>query len=273
MPAQQSDRSRPPAAERRATLRRALPALLLACLLLPVGQAGADLPTTAAKMKRSVVAVGTYMAIRATQKQPQGTGFVVASNHVITNAHVVPDKLDDGRRETIAVYRPSADNRTEMRPAKLVARDREHDLALLRFEGGALPAVSLGRSADIREGQWAAFTGYPLVNALGLFSATHRATVAALAPVAAPVGSGRELTPEMIKRLSAPFNILQLDATAFPGNSGSPLYDVETGRVIGVVNSVYVKRTRESAIQDPSGISYAIPVDHVRTLMEKAGVR
>jgi S1-C subfamily serine protease len=77
----------------------------------------------------------------------------------------------------------------------------------------------------------------------------------------------------MIKRLSAPFNILQLDATAYPGSSGSPLYDVDTGRVLGVINSVYVKNTRESAIKDPSGITYAIPVDYVRNLMNKAGVR
>jgi serine protease Do len=246
---------------------------ILPMLLCAAWPATADLVATAAKMKRSVVAVGTYMAVRATQKQPRGTGFVVAPNHVITNSHVVPRKLDTGRRETVAIYRPGADNRTLMRKAKLVASDPEHDLALLRFEGGALPAVSLGRTADVREGQWAAFTGYPLVNALGLFSATHRATVAAIAPVAAPVGSGRELTPEMIKRLSSPFKILQLDATAFPGNSGSPLYDVDSGRIIGVINSVYVKRTRESAITDPSGISYAIPVDHLRALMSKAGLR
>ncbi|WP_295883846.1 S1C family serine protease [uncultured Thiohalocapsa sp.] len=262
-----------PFSSRRAFAAMPLAALLLCPLLLIAGNAAADLPTTASRMKRSVVAVGTYMAVRATQKQPRGTGFVVAPNHVVTNAHVVPRKLDEGRRETVAVYRPSAEGRTEMRPAKLVAADREHDLALLRFEGGALPAVSLGRTADIREGQWAAFTGYPLVGALGLYSATHRAVVAALAPIAAPVGSGRELTPEMIKRLSAPFKILQLDATAYPGNSGSPVYDVDTGRVIGVINSVYVKRTRESAIKDPSGISYAIPVDFVRELMSKAGLR
>jgi len=250
-----------------------VPPLALLLLSLAIAPAAADLPATAAKVKRSVVAVGTYMAVRATQQQPRGSGFVVGPNHVITNAHVVPRDLDEGRRETIAVYRPTADHRTAMRPAKLVASDPEHDLALLRFDGAPLPALSLGRNADIQEGQWAAFTGYPLVNALGLFPATHRATVAAIAPIAAPVGSGSELTPEMIKRLSAPFDILQLDATAYPGSSGSPLYDVDSGRVIGVINSVYVKRTRESAIRDPSGITYAIPVDHVRNLMNKAGVR
>ncbi|MCG6940251.1 MAG: serine protease [Thiohalocapsa sp.] len=260
-------------ASRAADLVSALVRYLVLLLAVAAGPVLADLPATAAKMKQSVVAVGTYMAVRATQQQPRGTGFVVAPSYVVTNAHVVPRNLDAGRRETIAIYRPVADHRTAMRPAKLVAIDREHDLALLRFEGAALPAVSLGRTTDIQEGQWAAFTGYPLVNALWLFPATHRATVAAIAPIAAPVGSGKELTPEMIKRLSAPFNILQLDATAYPGSSGSPLYDVDTGRVLGVINSVYVKNTRESAIKDPSGITYAIPVDYVRNLMNKAGVR
>jgi len=68
------------------------------------------------------------------------------------------------------------------------------------------------------------------------------------------------------------FMVFQLDAVAYPGNSGSPLYDVETGRVIGVINSVYVKKTKETAISSPSGITYAVPVDYVRALLKKAGV-
>jgi serine protease Do len=59
------------------------------------------------------------------------------------------------RAASPAIHRPLA----RMRPAKVMASDREHDLALLRFEGGALPAVGLGRSADIRKEPWAAFTG------------------------------------------------------------------------------------------------------------------
>jgi serine protease Do len=232
----------------------------------------ADLPATVAKVKPSIVAVGTYMAVRQQQQQPGGTGFVVAGNYAVTNSHVVTRKLDAGRRESVAVYLPAPDNRVLMRQAKLVADDPEHDLALLRFDGAALPSLRLGRSADVREGQWAAFTGYPILNALGLHPATHRATVAAISPVALPVGSGRQLTPDMIKRLSAPFDVFQLDAVAYPGNSGSPLYDMVSGRVLGVINSVYVKKTKESAISSPSGISYAIPVDHVRALLKKAGV-
>jgi serine protease Do len=67
------------------------------------------------------------------------------------------------------------------------------------------------------------------------------------------------LTPKLIKRADDPFTIFQLDATAYPGNSGSPLYDGETGEVIGVINSVFVKGAKENALRDPSGITYAIP--------------
>jgi S1-C subfamily serine protease len=241
-------------------------------LLLVAAPAVADLPATVAKVKPSVVAVGTFMALRDTQKQPRGTGFVVGGNHVVTNSHVAAAKLDDRRRETLAVYLPAPNNRIEMRAAQLVADDKEHDLAVLRFEGARLPSLTLGRASDVREGETAAFTGYPILNALGLHPATHLALIAAISPVAIPVASGKQLNPTMIQRLSAPFDVFQLDAVAYPGNSGSPLYDPDSGRVIGVINSVHVKTTKESAISAPSGISYAIPVDHVRALLRKAGV-
>ena len=47
--------------------------------------------------------------------------------------------------------------------------------------------------------------------------------------------------------------------SAVAGNSGSPLYDPTTGEVVGVLNMVLVKSTKESALTQPSGISYAIP--------------
>ena len=54
------------------------------------------------------------------------------------------------------------------------------------------------------------------------------------------------------------FPIFQLDATAYPGQSGSPLYDGASGEVVGIINMVLVKSTKESALSQPSGISYAI---------------
>jgi serine protease Do len=64
--------------------------------------------------------------------------------------------------------------------------------------------------------------------------------------------------------------VFQLDATAFPGNSGSPLYDPATGEVVGILNMVFVKGTKESALTQPSGISYAIPSNFLIELLARA---
>jgi S1-C subfamily serine protease len=250
-----------------------LPRLVLCLLCLQWTAAGAgSLPETIQSIKPGVVAVGTYMAVRAQQLQPRGSGFAVGLHHVVTNSHVLPPKLDANGKETYAIFLPLDNDRMAMREAQLLRRDDDHDLALLKCSGLPLRPLRLGRSASVREGESVAFTGFPLVGALGLFPATHRGIVSAIAPIAIPAASGHDLRPELIRRLREPFDILQLDATAYPGNSGSPLYDEASGQVIGVINSVYVKRTKEAALTDPSGITYAIPVDHVRDLLKAAGV-
>ena len=76
------------------------------------------------------------------------------------------------------------------------------------------------------------------------------------------------LTAEQIKRIRNPFVVYQLDTIAYPGNSGSPVYHIESGKVIGVINSAFVKGTKESAIEKPSGISYAIPIKYVHRLLK-----
>jgi len=75
-----------------------------------------------------------------------------------------------------------------------------------------------------------------------------------------------------VSRLAGgPYKVLQLDGTAYPGNSGSPLFDPESGAVVGAINMVFVKGTRESALTQPSGISYAIPVQPLAELIRKSG--
>lgn len=64
--------------------------------------------------------------------------------------------------------------------------------------------------------------------------------------------------------------MFQLDAIAYPGSSGSPVYDPDSGKVIGIVNSALVKGTKEAALAHPSGITYAIPADKLRQLMERS---
>jgi serine protease Do len=252
-----------------------LSGLLLAVLAVGAGTVQADsLPVTIERVKPSVVGVGTHQELRQPRMDLRGTGFVVGDGrHVITNDHVLPEVIDLERREFLAVFVPGGRLQSQVRGAQVVARDAARDLVLLRIDGDPMPALRLGNSAAVREGQSIAFTGFPIGAALGLFAATHRGTVAAVAPVAMPVRSARELDPALIRRLRDPFTIFQLDATAYPGNSGSPMYDPASGQVLGVINMVFVKEGRESALERPSGISYAIPVDFARSLLERQGLQ
>jgi S1-C subfamily serine protease len=92
--------------------------------------------------------------------------------------------------------------------------------------------------------------------------------VSAITPIAIPQAHASELQPALVRRLaSAMFPVFQLDATAYPGNSGSPIYDPATGDVVGIVNMVFVKGTKESALSQPSGITYAVPAKHIAALL------
>jgi len=153
--------------------------------------------------------------------------------------------------------------------AFLATRDNKHDLAILRVEGPALPALKLASSDLAREGQNIAFTGFPIGGALGFSPVTHRCIISSITPIALPSGNSQQLNAKQIRQLkTGSFDIFQLDATAYPGNSGSPVFDVETREVIGVINMVFIKGSKESALSAPSGITYAIPINHLWQLLE-----
>lgn len=232
----------------------------------------AGLPETLVLLKPGVVGVGTMQKTRSPSNKFNGTGFVVGDGHyVITNAHVIPDVLAVEELEKLAVFAGQA-GRADTRLAEQVAMDLVHDLALLKVDGEALPPLRLGDSDRVREGQEIAFTGFPIGTVLGLFPVTHRGIVSALTPIAQPMQTARQLSPHLIKQLNAPFEVFQLDATAYPGNSGSPMYDPKSGEVLGVLNMVFVKESKESVLEKPSGISYAIPAKYVLLLLENLNV-
>ncbi|WJW74431.1 serine protease [Thiohalobacter sp. IOR34] len=241
---------------------------LLAWLL--AGPAIGGVPETVARLKASVVGVGTVEKTRRPPALLLGSGFVVGDGrHVLTNAHVVSKSLNEKGLEYLAVFIGSG-SEADVRQARVVARDKEHDLALLEFGGSPQPAARLGDSDRVREGEEFLFTGFPLGSALGLYPATHRAMLAAIVPIALPALASRQLSPTVIRRLRHPFRIFQLDGTAYPGNSGSPLYSPDSGEVVGILNMVFVKASKESALSHPSGIAYAIPIAHARRLLESA---
>ena len=250
---------------------RALLYLACAVALLATNPAWAGLPDTIARIKPSVVGVGTLQRTRSPSIVFSGTGMVLGDGlDVVTNAHVVPALLDTEHMEQLGIVLGGPDNTLRFRPATLVSLDREHDLAHLRLSGAPLPALVLADSDQVREGTALALTGYPLGMVLGLHAVTHRALLSAITPVVIPSPSTRQLDVHALMQLQkAPFDIFQLDGTAYPGNSGSPLYDPDTGAVVGIINMVLVKSLKETAISSPSGISYAIPANYIRQLLQK----
>lgn len=232
-----------------------------------------SLPDIIDKIRGSVVGVGTVYPprqpnIKGPPSSLNATGFVVGNGlQIITNAHVIPKKLDTDNNQTLAVF-SGRGKAIKAHPAQVVKIDKEHDLALLVIQGSPLPALVLGDSASVREGQEIAFTGFPIGAVLGLYPVTHRGIVSVIVPMARPANTSRTLTATQLKHMRNSFMVFQLDATAYPGNSGSPVYEPQTGRVIGVINSVFVKESRESILQKPSGISYAIPSAYVHSLLD-----
>jgi len=226
------------------------------------------------QVKSSVVAIGTVQATRSPPFRFRGTGFAVDDGTLVaTNAHVLPGELDSARTESIVVAIPAPPKngqaQVELREARQVAIDRSVDLALLKISGPPLAAVKL-RSDGVRDGQEVMFTGFPIGAVIGLYPATHRGMVAAITPIAIPQARASELNAATVRRIEGgAFPVFQLDATAYPGNSGSPLFDPATGEVLGIVNMVFVKGTKEAVLTQPSGITYAIPARHLSELLDK----
>lgn len=249
--------------------RRQLLALAATGLVLP---AGAGLPELVAGAKPSVVLVGTYSETDSPRFQFRGTGFIVGDGlQIVTNAHVLPEPEAEprpDRRLMVQVWRGG--QQWEGRGVEVLALARATDLALLRMAGGAMPALQLGGRDLLAEGVEIALMGFPIGGALGFSHVTHRGLVSSVTRISLPQGSARQLNPAAIRQLrDGAIDIYQLDAVAYPGNSGGPVFEVASGAVIGVVNMVLTKASREAALSAPSGISYAIPIAQVHALMAR----
>lgn len=241
--------------------------LLTACFWLLAQAEG--LPDTIARIKPSIVAIGTYQKLRSPALQVRGSGFVVGDGHLVaTNLHVLPQTPGDGER-VVVVLPANGGESLRVLDATVQAHDPGHDLTLLRI-ATALPALRLHAEDDVREGQEIMFTGFPLGAALGAVPVTHRGIISAITPIALPGGNAQQVNAAAIRQLRrGPLSVYQLDATAYPGNSGSPLLDAASGEVLGIINMVYVKGSKESALSQPSGISFAIPVRYLSELVAR----
>ena len=156
----------------------------------------------------------------------QGSGFIVSSDGIIlTNAHVVKD----AKEVTVKLT-----DRREFR-AKVLGSDPKTDVAVLRIDAKNLPVVSIGKTSELRVGEWVLAIGSPF----GFENTVTAGVVSA---------KGRSLPDDS----AVPF--IQTDVAVNPGNSGGPLFNAR-GEVVGINSQIY---SRSGGYQ---GVSFAIPID------------
>ncbi|MGK2285187.1 S1 family peptidase [Pedomonas sp. V897] len=244
---------------------------LAALCALASGPAAANLVEAVRKVQPSVVGITTFQVTRPLASHLAGTGFVVGDGrHVVTNAHVIRSDPSKGQQALFALVRNGSD--VDRRQLSIVAQDPAHDLALLRMSGDPLPAVRLRSDPELLpEGSAIAVTGFPIGTVLGLYPATQAGIVSARPPNISPQPDSRFLDAAFV---AAPrYEVYQLDLVAYPGHSGSPLYDAGNGEVVGILNATFIKTTREKVISEPSGIAYAIPAGFIRQLLLANGLK
>jgi len=145
------------------------------------------------------------------------TGLIITNNHVVEDADTIKVKLKDEREFD----------------AKVVGRDPQTDLALIKIDAkGELPVARLGRSAELKVGEWVLAVGSP-------FGLEQTVTAGIVSAKGRAIGSG-------------PYDdFIQTDASINPGNSGGPLVNLN-GEVVGINTAI---------IAQGQGIGFAIPID------------
>jgi len=156
-------------------------------------------------------------------------GYVLTNSHVVEAADEIEVLLGDGKTTLLA---------------KVVGSDPESDIAVLRVNASALPAITFGSSDNLRVGD--------VVLAIGN-----------------PFGVGQTVTSGIVSALGRSQlgintfeNFIQTDAAINPGNSGGALVD-STGNLVGINTAIY------SRSGGSLGIGFAIPISITRSVMEQ----
>ncbi|MEK7122934.1 MAG: trypsin-like peptidase domain-containing protein [Patescibacteria group bacterium] len=175
------------------------------------------------------------------KKVGAGTGFFVTPNgYIVTNKHVVAD--------TQSTYSVLLFDGTQ-KQATVTYRDPDHDIALIKIDGGSYPVIPLSNSDTLQLGQSVIAIG----NALGEFGNTVSVGVVS--------GLKRTLTAQDANGTAQKLeNVIQTDAAINPGNSGGPLLDF-TGRAVGL---------NVATVIGSENIGFALPINELRDILSTA---
>jgi hypothetical protein len=159
-----------------------------------------------------------------------GTGFVVAPGRAVTNHHVIDDCRGVRLRSATGADLP----------ARVLAADRERDLALLEVPNDAGPPLSFRRDPNIRRGEGVVTYGFPLS---GILSSGPTLTTGEVSALAGLADNPRQY---------------QISAPVQPGNSGGPLLDM-AGNVVGViVSKLNAQRVAQRTGDIPQNVNFAV---------------
>ncbi|GAW90978.1 S1C family serine protease [Calderihabitans maritimus] len=168
-------------------------------------------------------------------QQGLGSGFIISEDgYILTNEHVISG-ADEIKVFVTGYEKPFT--------AKLVGSDYELDLAVLKIEAEKkLPTLELGRSEDVRVGDWVIAIGNP-------YGLDHTVTVGVISAKGRPI----KVQDRHYR------DLLQTDASINPGNSGGPLLNLQ-GKVVGINTAINAQA---------QGIGFAIPSSTVQSVLDE----
>jgi S1-C subfamily serine protease len=171
-------------------------------------------------------------------------GFIATNNHVVQDATAIDIILHN--KQTFS--------------AKLIGRDPNTDLALLKIEANDLPVIKFGNSDKVQIGEWVLAVGFPLslntTVTAGIVSAKARSI-----GIINQRGSNRKQNNEEPEGSMAVESFIQTDAAINAGNSGGALVNT-SGELIGI-NSAIASQTGSYA-----GYAFAIPINLAKKILD-----
>jgi S1-C subfamily serine protease len=171
-------------------------------------------------------------------QQGQGSGFILnKEGQILTNYHVVAD----AQQVEVTTYDK------HRYKARVIGKDRHHDLALLQISAPNLVPSVLADSRNLVVGQKV----YAIGNPFGLNGTMTTGIISAKRSIRGPSG-------DLID------NAIQTDAAINPGNSGGPLLN-SRGEVIGITSLIATNPNQD--VEQNAGIGFAIPIDTAKAVL------
>ena len=187
-----------------------------------------------------------------------GSGFVIHDDKIATNYHVVEDMLSGTARlaEKAKKYR-----------VKILVVDKMRDLAIVTATGIDAPALPLGNSDTVQQGD----TVYVMGNPWGLVATLSPGIISAIRPTGTYLTTFRLLGSDPLD-WHAPCKLLQMTAPTSKGSSGGPVLN-ESGEVIGIVfGGVPSVLEPDLTVTTPENLNFAIAVNYLKQLAKGEGI-